>query len=248
MQEANEELIRTNNVKNEFFATMSHELRTPLNTIIGFTEQFLDEMIGDVELDEEQIETHELILKSSKYLLDLINGILDISKIESGKIDFNFTSININDLLIPASEETKSLLTNCNKSDNISLILDLDKEIPDAICDETQTKKIIMNLLDNAVKYTNKGFIKIKSFKKDSSICINIEDTGIGLSNEDIIVLFDEYAIKRNARTKKIEGSGLGLPISKRLVELQKGKIWVKSEINKGSTFSFTLPLNTNKE
>ena len=243
MQEANS----ANAAKSAFIATISHELRTPLNAIIGFTHCILEEMDGPI--NEAQKESLKKIEKSSLYLFNLINDILDWSKIEAKKMDLELSLENIVKLVYACVEEMSPLAEQKNLS------IDIVSENPVILVeiDPIRIQQVFLNLLSNAIKFTDKGSIKIKitlSEKQDSiqqlellnSIRIEITDTGIGLLPEEIDKIFHPFTQADHSITRKYGGSGLGLAISKNIIKLHHGKITVKSEKGKGSTFTIILP------
>ncbi|MBF0549540.1 MAG: GAF domain-containing protein [Deltaproteobacteria bacterium] len=245
-----------NTAKSAFLASMSHELRTPLNAIIGFSEVLLDKYFG--ELTPKQEEFIGDILASGNHLLSLINDILDLSKVEAGKMDLEITDFSIRELL----EHSLVLVKEKSFKHGINLRLEVDDQIPALIrADERKVKQVLYNLLSNAVKFTPDGgrVILEARFRDHHSsrstteeadqalpeIKISVTDTGIGLEQEDLRKIFDEFYQVQHGLVSKTPGTGLGLPLSKGFVELQGGKIWAESGgLGQGARFSFTLPLN----
>ena len=229
-----------NRAKSEFLASMSHEIRTPLNAIIGFSEILADENLGP--LSEEQQDVMQDILWSGRHLLDLINDILDISKVEAGKLDLSLSEFSLKDLL----QKSFRLLQEKAKDHNITLDLVISPEIEEIFADERKVKQIIYNLLSNAVKFTPDGGLVTLSAEILSTreVKVSVRDTGIGIAPEDQGKLFQHFQRIESSQAGKIEGTGLGLFLTKRLVDLHGGRIWCESEgVDKGSTFAFTLPL-----
>jgi len=227
-----------NKAKSEFLANMSHELRTPLNSILGFSEVLQDKMFGD--LNKKQEEYVNYILESGQHLLSLINDILDLSKVESGKIEIELGEVSTRDLLT----NSMSMVKEKALKHQIELSLKLEDGIPDIYADERKLKQIVFNLLSNAVKFTpDGGKAGIEAFREGESIRVTVWDTGIGIKEEDRGKLFKEFQQLDSGTDKRYQGTGLGLALSKRLVELHHGRIWVESEAGKGSRFSFTLPI-----
>ncbi|MBF0497240.1 MAG: GAF domain-containing protein [Deltaproteobacteria bacterium] len=245
-----------NKAKSAFLAGMSHELRTPLNAIIGFSEVLLDKYFG--ELTPKQEEFIGDVLASGNHLLSLINDILDLSKVEAGKMDLEITDFSLRELL----EHSLVLVKEKAFKHGISLRLDLDDQISELIrADERKIKQVLYNLLSNAVKFTPDGGCVILGARlrnNNSSILpekegdqfqpkieISVTDTGIGLDQVDLGRIFDEFYQIQHGLVSKTPGTGLGLPLSRGFVELQGGKIWAESAgLGQGAKFSFTLPLN----
>ncbi len=235
LAQANLQLKDLDRLKSMFIASMSHELRTPLNSIIGFTGIILQGMAG--EITGEQRKQLTMVKNSARHLLALINDIIDVSKIEAGKIEVAFEEFDISNLL----QEVKDSFELFAKDKGLNLILKMPKNLL-IVSDKRRVKQVIINLVSNAVKFTDKGEIEIKAARKDGMIEISVRDTGIGIRKEDQDKLFKPFSqIYIKNRTKQ-EGTGLGLYLSKKIVELLGGNIRVESEFEKGSTFIFTLP------
>jgi two-component system cell cycle sensor histidine kinase PleC len=228
--------------KSDFLANMSHELRTPLNSIIGFSEVLEDQLLGT--LNESQRENVMYILKAGRHLLSLINDILDLSKVESGKMELDVERVSLRELL------DASLVMQREKALRHGIKLDLLIEHDASIvieADERKLKQILFNLLSNAVKFTPDGGqvrVMSKEINGARDIEISIRDTGIGIRQEDLPKLFKEFSQLASAYDKKYEGTGLGLALTKKLVELHGGRIWVESEFGRGSLFAFVIPVN----
>jgi len=217
---------------------MSHELRTPLNAIIGFSEVLLERMFG--ELNPKQTEYLQDIFSSGRHLLSLINDILDLSKIEAGRMELELTRFH----LPLALENAITLVRERATRHGIILTLFVDERLGDFVGDERKIKQILLNLLSNAVKFTPAGGrVSVKATPADGSVEISVSDTGIGIAPEDQEVIFEEFRQVAPDYAQKREGTGLGLTLTKKFVEMHGGKIWVKSEVGKGSTFTFTLPV-----
>ncbi|GLI53485.1 sensor histidine kinase [Thermodesulfovibrio yellowstonii] len=230
--------------KSEFLANMSHELRTPLNSIIGFTEVLQDQLFGS--LNEKQLEYLKDIHESAKHLLNLINDILDLSKIEEGKMELELSEFKVSDVI------NTSLIMFKEKAlkHGIKLDAEISQDVDIIVtADERKIKQVLFNLVSNAVKFTPEGgSVKIMAKRKEDMIEIAVEDTGIGIKKEDMERLFQPFSQLETTYTKKYEGTGLGLALSKSLVELHGGSLWCESEYGKGSRFSFTFPVKTRKE
>ncbi|MCH7914097.1 MAG: GAF domain-containing protein [Deltaproteobacteria bacterium] len=223
--------------KSEFLANMSHELRTPLNAVIGFSEVLGEKMFG--ELNEKQNEYVDDIHSSGQHLLSLINEILDLSKIEAGRMELELAKFD----LPLAVENAITLVRERATRHGVSLHREIDKRLGDFVGDERKVKQILLNLLSNAVKFTSEGGrIGIKAMPVDGSVEISVSDTGIGIAPEDQATIFEEFRQVGTADAQKHEGTGLGLTLAKKFVELHGGRIWVESEVGKGTTFTFTLP------
>ncbi len=237
LQEANAQLAAASQHKSEFLANMSHELRTPLNAVIGFSEVLLERLFG--ELNEKQDEFLQDILSSGRHLLSLINDILDLSKVEAGRIELQLEPFN----LPSAIEGTMTLVRERAKRHGITLSLTVDERLGEFVADERKFRQILLNLLSNAVKFTpDGGRVSVDAAPANGCAEISVSDTGIGIAAEDREVIFEAFRQVGRDQTQKREGTGLGLTLAKSYVELHGGKINVESEPGKGSTFTFTLP------
>jgi signal transduction histidine kinase len=224
--------------KSEFLANMSHELRTPLNAIIGFSEVLLERMFGEV--NEKQAEYLQDVLSSGRHLLSLINDILDLSKIEAGRMELEMASFD----MPLALQNAMTLIRERADRHGIALSLAVDERLGAFAGDERKIKQILLNLLSNAVKFTPEGGrISVKAMPADGSVEISISDTGIGIAPEDQEAIFEEFRQVGSDYSRKREGTGLGLTLTRKFVEMHGGTICVKSEVGKGSTFTFTLPV-----
>ncbi|HLC40731.1 MAG TPA: ATP-binding protein [Methylomirabilota bacterium] len=224
--------------KSEFLANMSHELGTPLNAIIGFSEVLSERMFG--ELNEKQAEYLQDIHTSGRHLLSLINDILDLSKVEAGRMELEMTHFD----LPSALENALTLVKERAARHGIALELHVDQQLGELVGDERKIKQVLLNLLSNAVKFTPEGGkVGVKAVSGDGFVEISVSDTGIGIAPEDQEAIFEEFRQVGFSQAQKSEGTGLGLTLAKKFVELHGGKIWVKSELGRGSTFTFTLPI-----
>ena len=217
---------------------MSHELRTPLNAIIGFSEVLLEKMFGD--LNEKQEDYLNDIFTSGKHLLDLINDVLDLSKIEAGKLELDLEPVDLRKLL----EGSLVVVRERALAHNITLSLHMTDEIGTITADERKVKQIVFNLLSNAMKFTlDRGEVGIRAQNSDDHVEVAVWDNGIGIADEDQQRIFEEFQQAEQGLTNKPEGTGLGLALTKKLVDLHGGQIWVESNQGNGSTFVFTLPV-----
>ena len=235
LYQANIQLKELDQLKSMFIASMSHELRTPLNSIIGFTGIILQGIAG--EITEEQKKQLTMVKNSANHLLSLINDIIDVSKIEAGKVELFIEEFD----LIKTVQEIKDSFKVAVDEKGLKMLLELPRELV-IKSDERRVKQIIMNFVSNAVKFTDEGKIEIKASKKDEMVDIYVRDTGIGMRKEDINRLFNAFSqIPIEGRTE--EGTGLGLYLSKKIADLLGGDISAESGFGKGSEFTFTLPL-----
>jgi len=246
LEKANIQLRELDRMKSAFLANMSHELRTPMNSIIGYTDLLADRIDGPV--NEEQEKSLKKIAANSKHLLQLINSILNISKIESDKLVLTPGELKLKrlvDSVLPIFEPQI-------KKKGLTLIDHIDSDLPLLYGDEEALKQILINLLSNAVKFTAKGGITISAGLSDQGIKpgerpisaeVCVEDTGIGIKEEDLNTIFDKFVQVDPSTIRQYEGTGLGLSIAKGLVAAYKGMIWVTSRYGEGSKFYFTIPL-----
>lgn len=239
----NERLTAADKAKNEFLAIMSHELRSPLHSIIGFSDILKRGMVG--ELNGEQKHYVSNVLTSSKHLLALINDLLDLSQIESGKMGIDIEKIYLHDFIIEILAPVKEKAA----KSNIIIKIDLDSQLEFIEADRLRFKQILFNLLDNAVKFRKNdgGNVTIKIIKTDNMAQFSVSDTGIGIKEENMKKLFNKFTQSDSGLSRKYGGTGLGLAITKQLVELHGGKIWAQSQFGEGSIFTFTLPLKSKK-
>jgi len=235
LAEADIQLKELDRLKSMFIASMSHELRTPLNSIIGFTGIILQGMSG--EINEEQRKQLTLVKNSANHLLALINDVIDLSKIEADQIELVIEEFNLSDLIQEVNDSFKVAVD----EKGLKLSLEMSERLV-IKSDERRTKQVIMNLVSNAVKFTDRGEIKIKAAKKDEGVEISVRDTGIGIEKKAMDKLFKAFS---RIYTKDMlkEGTGLGLYLSRKIADLLGGEISAESEFEKGSKFTFTLPL-----
>jgi signal transduction histidine kinase len=232
---AKEKAEESDKLKSAFLANMSHEIRTPLNSIIGFSELLTDSDFGQVE----RTEFAQIINKSGNNLLAILSDIMDLSKIEAGQVQVMKSTLFVSKLLAEIQQE---FLYNAAAK---GIELKLDSLNPPTVIingDETKIRQIIANLINNALKFTHAGYVELGVRVLDNQVCFHIKDTGIGIPAEFQQQIFERFRQIESSHNRKYGGNGLGLAISKSLVELLGGKIWVESEINRGTTFYFTVP------
>jgi signal transduction histidine kinase len=233
-----ERLREVDRLKSEFLASMSHELRTPLNSIIGYTEIML--MGLDTELDPETLEDVQAIYDNGQHLLRIINDVLDLAKIEAGRLELNEEEVPVAALVDAASSSVTGLLV--NKEKPVKFNVDVEKDLPTIYGDQVRLNQVINNLASNAVKFTDEGHITLRAFRDEGWICLEVEDTGIGIAEEDLTTIFERFQQVDGSNARKQEGTGLGLAITRHLVEMHGGTIKVKSTVGAGSTFTVRLP------
>jgi GAF domain-containing protein len=238
IRDKSQQLEVANKHKSEFLANMSHELRTPLNAIIGFSEVLLERMFG--ELNEKQDDYLKDIHSSGRHLLTLINDILDLSKIEAGRMELEPSTFD----LASALSNAMTLVRERAQRHGITLEQQVDPQLGEVTADERKFKQILVNLLSNAVKFTpDGGRIDVNARREEDNVVIAVHDTGIGIAAQDQAAVFEEFRQVGRDYTNKQEGTGLGLTLTKKFVELHGGRIWLNSEPGKGSTFTFTIPM-----
>ncbi len=227
-----------NRTKSEFLANMSHELRTPLNSIIGFSDMLYEQAYG--ELNQKQLRAISNISNSGKHLLNLINGILDLSKIEANKMELDYKEFE----LASSLDLIRNILSPIADKKNIEIETGVDSSISKICADEDRFIRIMFNLVDNAIKFSfENSLVKIGARKKGELVEITVEDTGIGIKTEDQNKLFKPFSQVNSFSSKKFQGTGLGLSLVKQIVNLHGGYVWFKSEQGKGSTFAFAIPI-----
>jgi signal transduction histidine kinase len=235
---SNVRLMEASRLKSQFLANMSHELRTPLNSIIGFSKVLLNRLDGD--LTERQEAYVKSVHNSSRHLLELINGILDFSRIEAGKFEMRPEKINLHDVVEECIESSLPLV----RDKRVKLEKDVPVDLPEIYADRTRVKQVLLNLVSNAIKFTTAGRVIVQVRREPDSLHVSVADTGIGISATDLTRLFEPFQRLDNPLAQQADGTGLGLAISKKFVELHRGRIWAESRESQGSTFHFTLPLS----
>ncbi|HEV3461585.1 MAG TPA: GAF domain-containing sensor histidine kinase, partial [Candidatus Dormibacteraeota bacterium] len=232
----NAELERANQHKSEFLANMSHELRTPLNSILGFSQLLLEGDGGILTRDQRQ--DVDIIAQNGQHLLILINDLLDISKLEAGKAQLNRGEVEVEPLISECVESVRSLA----KNKKLELTASVSAEVGRVFADGPKLKQVLLNLLGNAIKFTETGSVRVTAERQGAELVIGVRDTGIGVPLEDAERIFESFQQGQSGISGKYQGTGLGLAISRRLVEMHGGRIWVKSTPGQGSNFTFTIP------
>jgi len=237
-----DQIFKASQFKSEFLASMSHELRTPLNAIFGFADILQEQSYGQINDTQSQFLEH--ILSSAQHLLDLINRILDLSKIEAGQLKLNIKKFSLNNIIVQIKSIIKHL---CSKKKLKFQVegLETEKEIS---ADPIRFKEILFNLLSNAIKYTITGEITLIIQEKEDYWVFKVKDTGIGIAEKDFYLIFKEFKRIDSKYVQSTQGSGLGLPLTKKLVDLHKGEITFSSVLGKGTTFTVTIPKNLGQD
>ncbi len=237
LEEAKTRAEESDHLKSAFLASMSHELRTPLNSIIGFTGILLQGMAGP--LTDEQKKQLGMVKGSASHLLELINDVLDISKIESGRIEMHGEEFKVDLLLVMAVSSLRPFA----QKKGLPLDLDIAPNLPKLKSDKRRLEQILLNLINNAIKFTSEGSVGVKCYLRDEFLIIDVIDTGIGIKEDDLKTVFETFRQIDGGLDRVKEGSGLGLAISKKLSELLGGTLSVTSEVGSGSTFTVALPI-----
>jgi signal transduction histidine kinase len=238
LNEANAKLRELSEMKEEFLALTTHDLRSPLTVISGVISFFTSGRLG--ELSPEQKNMVSMMERNTQNLIELVNDLLDASKLESGTIRLDVASIDMRGVL----DELREAMEPLAKEKGIELVETLPADLPLVEADRAKLRRIILNLLSNALKFTRKGGrIEVRVERQDDRVRISVSDTGVGIAPDDLARLFDKYEQARSRATRGEKGTGLGLYITRQLLELHGSKIKVESEVGRGSTFSFTLPV-----
>ncbi|MFQ3534402.1 MAG: GAF domain-containing protein [Aggregatilineales bacterium] len=241
--------LEANELKSQFLATMSHELRTPLNAIMGYSEMLIKGVYGS--LTEKQHERLQRVYDNATHLLALINDVLDLAKIESGRMVLNLEPLDVPPLLQAVVAQIAPLV----EAKQLSLYIDVPRDLPKVEADKTRLRQIVLNLLSNAVKFTREGSVALRAYQlavaepiagvplaAGNWLCIDVADSGIGIAPENFELIFDAFRQVDGSVVREFQGTGLGLPITRQLVEMQGGKVWLESEVGRGSTFTVALP------
>jgi signal transduction histidine kinase len=236
LAEAKEMAESADRVKSAFLATMSHELRTPLNSILGFTGIIHQGLVGP--LNDEQKKQLGMVMNSARHLLSLINDVLDISKIEAGQVEIQMRPLAIRDVVTRAVSMVEPLAV----KKQLTIQVEMAETIGEMVSDRRRLEQILINLLNNAIKFTERGGIRLRCERRDQNVTFAVIDTGIGIKPEHRDILFKPFRQVETGLTRHHEGTGLGLAICDRLVKLLGGQLQVESVWQEGSTFSFTVP------
>jgi signal transduction histidine kinase len=228
--------------KSQFLANMSHELRTPLNAILGYTELILDDIYGETPTKMRGV--LERVQRNGKHLLGLINDVLDLSKIEAGQLTLALADYSLKDVVHSVFVAVESLAD----EKKLALRIEVPNDLPTGRGDERRLTQVLLNLVGNAIKFTDQGEVAVKASATNGAYTLSVCDTGPGIAPNDQAKIFEEFQQADSSATKKKGGTGLGLSIARRIIELHGGKIWVESEIGKGATFSINLPVKVEQQ
>ena len=228
--------------KSQFLANMSHELRTPMNAVLGYTDLILDNIFGDVP--EAIRDTLERVKANGQHLLGLINDVLDLSKIEAGQLTLSLGNYSMGEVVQAVVSAVESLAS----EKKLALKATVPADLPPGRGDERRLTQVLLNLTGNAIKFTDEGEVSIQARASDGAFVVSVSDTGPGISEADQQTIFEEFQQADSSSTRKKGGTGLGLSISRRIVELHGGRLWVESTPGRGSTFSFTLPVQVERQ
>jgi signal transduction histidine kinase len=242
IEQKSRELEAASRHKSEFLANMSHELRTPLNAVLGYAELIQDGIYGEVSQKMQGV--LERIQQNGRHLLGLINDVLDLSKIEAGQLTLSPVDYSLRELVLDVVSATEALAA----EKQLALEVDVSVDLPRGRGDERRLTQVLMNLVSNAIKFTEAGSVRVRARVEDGSFVVAVSDTGVGIAPEDRERVFEEFQQVDSSSTRRKGGTGLGLAIARRIVELHGGRIWVESTPGQGSTFAFTLPLSVEKQ
>ena len=241
IEQKSEQLAVASQHKSQFLANMSHELRTPLNAILGYTELMQDGLYGDLPTKTKEV--LDRVQKNGKHLLGLINDVLDLSKIEAGQLVLSLDEYSMKDIVLTVVSATESLAS----AKKLPLKVAVSDKMPLGRGDERRIAQVLLNLVGNAIKFTDDGEVRIAASVANGMFSVAVTDTGPGIPVAEQARIFHEFHQVDSSNTKKKGGTGLGLAIAKRIVELHGGKIWVRSELGKGSTFQIDLPVRADQ-
>jgi signal transduction histidine kinase len=246
LQWQSQEVERANRLKSEFLASMSHELRTPINALIGYSALLLDGVLGDV--NPRQQDALGRGRAAAEHLLALINDILDLAKIEAGKMPLHLEPVSLRDVTLEVTQQIEPMV----RKKQLDFVIDVAPDCPAIHSDRTKIKQVLLNLLSNAVKFTNRGGVSVEARRAPAGVRIDVIDTGIGIRPSDLQAIWEDFRQVDQSRTREFGGTGLGLSITRKLLERLGGSVTVQSVYGEGSTFSVYLPLvvpitNTNE-
>ena len=242
IQDKSRQLEVASQHKSQFLANMSHELRTPLNAILGYTELIADGVYG--EPSEKMMAVLKRLESNGKHLLGLINDVLDLSKIEAGQLVLELSDYSLEDI----AQTVRSTLEPLATDKKLAFKVEVAAKLPAGHGDGRRLTQVLINLVGNAIKFTDAGEVAIKATIENGSFQVAVHDTGPGISATDQAKLFQEFQQADNSITRKKGGTGLGLAISKRIIEMHGGRIWIDSAVGQGSTFTFTLPVRVERQ
>jgi signal transduction histidine kinase len=242
IQDKSRQLEEASKHKSQFLANMSHELRTPLNAILGYTELIADGVYG--EPSEKMAAVLKRLESNGRHLLGLINDVLDLSKIEAGQLQLDLADYTVEDI----AHTVRSTLEPLATDKKLAFKVEVAPGLPPGCGDGRRLTQVLINLVGNAIKFTDAGEVAIQAEANNGSFHVSVRDTGPGISAADQSKLFQEFQQADNSITRKKGGTGLGLAISKRIVEMHGGRIWIDSTIGQGSTFSFTVPVRVERQ
>jgi len=242
IKKAEEELIKTMNIKSQFISLVSHELKSPLGIVDMYITGLLN--MSSENLSDKQKEYLSVTKRNIDRLTRLVRNVLDFQKLESGRMEFKMEKADINELVKQVVADVSPLV----RRKGLEIAASLEKDLPEITFDRDKITQVLVNLVNNAMKFTNKGGITVKTLKLKDTICVSVIDTGIGIKREDMDKLFRSFSQIDAGKEQSSDGTGLGLVISKNIVQEHRGKIQVESEFGKGTTFSFTLPIAREKK
>jgi len=242
IEEKGRELEVASRHKSQFLANMSHELRTPLNAILGYTELILDSIYGEMPAKAHAV--LERVQVNGRHLLGLINDVLDLSKIEAGQLTLSLSDYSLGDVVHGVVAAVEPLAA----EKRLAFRAEVAPDLPPARGDERRLSQVLLNLVGNAIKFTDKGEVKIAASVANGSFTVAVCDTGPGIAASDQAKIFEEFQQADNSSTRQKGGTGLGLAIAKRIIEMHGGRLWVESSLGQGSTFSFTLPVRVEQQ
>jgi signal transduction histidine kinase len=237
LQWQSQEVERANKLKSEFLASMSHELRTPINALIGYTALLLDGVLGEVNTRQ-----RDALMRgraAAEHLLALINDILDLAKIEAGKMPLRLEEVSLREVTLEVTQQVEPMV----RKKQLQFMIDIAPDCPPIYSDRTKVKQILLNLLSNAVKFTNRGRVTVEAHRAVDGVRIDVIDTGIGIRASDLQAIWEDFRQVDQSRTREFGGTGLGLSITRKLLARLGGSVDVRSTYGEGSTFSVYLPL-----